>query len=533
MHRTRFICLIVLAWVVPTTEANMCAAQNPSVAPLTLPDSSSTATAIPARQIADASLKVRLRLEDESTFLGGAEVRLMPNEGYEVVGKSTETAGETLFPGLSAGTYIVEVRSPGYLALRMHTQIEAGHLQRIIYVVMKPKPIAKEVSDPSEGRNAVTLPVEATTLRGTPPLATTPENNVWVDHVLETNAPPVDPNVECPTPQVLHGVALKMEEFVQNLEKFSANEELQHYRIEFGKERGQPETRRFTYVVTVARDRSGTFMLEEYRNGSVDPAQFPDNVATHGLPALDLLFHPLLAEDFTFVCEGLGQSDGKPSWQVHFAQRTDRPVRIRSYRIGGANFSVYLEGRAWIDPGNFQVERIESELERPIPEIELKHEYILIKYAPVQFNSLKLQIWLPQEADLYVKRKGHQYHRRHIFTDFRAFNVETAQNIQAPKGAYTFINSSDHEIAGVLTVVPRESAKLETVSVNVRIPARGKVFKVVGPGKDINLSLTMVATATFAHNGSSDAVRVEADLGTETTLDVIPEAWVTQNSGPN
>ncbi len=249
---------------------------------------------------------------------------------------------------------------------------------------------------------------------------------------------------------------------------------------------------------------------------------------------MDLLFHPKLAEDFTFVCEGLGQSEGKPSWQVHFSQKNDRPVRIRSYRIGGSNFSVYLEGRAWIDPGSFQVTRLESELQKPIPEIELKYEHIWIRYAPVRFNSQKMQIWLPQEAELYVERKGHRYRRSHKYTDFLVFNVETAQNIQAPKGAYTFVNTSDKDVGGVLTVIPKEGTGQDPISVNVLVPARGKALKLVGPGKDVNLPLTAVASATFAHNGKPDSVSVEADLATETTLDVIPDAWLAQKSGgPN
>ena len=476
MYRVRVLCLMVAAGVLPVTGLQLCAAQNRPVEPLELPSNPSTEQTNQAKQTAGASLKVRLRLEDESRFLGTAEVRLMPNEGYEVVGTLTETEGETLFEGLAPGTYTVEVRAPGYLALRLHTEIDEGHRQRILYLVMKPRPMATERTTPKVQQGSGTEPLGANSLLATPQPASSAESELWANHGLEKNVPPVDANVECPTPQVLRGVGQRMEEFVQNMEKFSATEEVQHYKVEPGKNPARPETRRFTYVVTVEQDRGGTFMLEEYRNGSVDPTIFPANEATHGLPALDLLFHPKLAEDFTFVCEGLGQSEGKPSWQVRFSQRNDRPVRIRSYRIGGSNFSVYLEGRAWIDPGSFQVTRLESELQKPISEIELKYEHIWIRYAPVQFNSQKMQIWLPQEAELYVERKGHRYRRSHKYTDFLVFNVETAQNIQAPKGAYTFVNTSDEDVGGVLTVVPKEGTGRDPVSVDVLVPARGKAF---------------------------------------------------------
>ncbi len=525
---------MVAAYVLPVSLRQVCAAQHSPVESLTLPSNPSSEPTNPAKQTGSASLTVRLRLEDESAFLGTAEVRLIPNEGYEVVGASTEAAGETFFAGLAAGGYAVEVRAPGFLALRLHTEIEEEHRQRIIYVVMKPRPMAKEKTASVADHGATTASLGANSLLAKVPPVPRQESNLWTDRGLDSNVSPVDASAECPAPQVLQGVGQRMEEFVQNLEKFSATEEVQHYKVDAGKESMHPETRHFTYVVTVAQDRAGLFMLEEYRNGSVDPTIFPANEATHGLPALDLLFHPKLAKDFTFSCEGLGQSEGKPAWQVRFSQRADRPVRIRSYRIGGSNFSVYLEGRAWIDPGSFQVTRLESDLQKPIPEIELNYEHISIRYAPVQFSSHQTQIWLPQEAELYVERKGRRYHRTHKFTDFRIFNVETAQNIQAPKGAYTFINRSGEDVAGVLTVIPKQGEGAGSASVKVLVPAHGKVFKLVGPGKDVNLLLTAVESATFVHNGKPDSISVEADLATETTLDVIPEAWVSQKSGnPN
>jgi len=44
----------------------------------------------------------------------------------------------------------------------------------------------------------------------------------------------------------------------------------------------------------------------------------------------------------------------------------------------------------------------------------------------------------------------------------------------------------------------------------------------VGPGKDVNLSVAEVGSATFAHNGRDGSIKVDANLARETTLDVIP-----------
>ena len=473
---------------------------------------------------------MRLRLEDNSPFLGAAEISLIPSEGYEVVGSPSETDGDTLFAGLSAGKYMLEAKAPGFLSLRMNMVIEASQGERILYLVMKPRPMTSKVEPRKEealaggqtpaGTNSFAAESEASE-RG--------DLSFWMDHDLEMNVPPVDPSVECPMPKVLKGVGEQMKQFVGNLEKFTATEEVKHQSQDSGRNRQPEEKRQFAYVVTVSRNSLGTFLMEEYRDGSTSAEKFPGRIATNGLPALDLIFHPVLAGDFEFKCEGLGQSGGKAAWQLHFAQRADRLVRIRSYVVGERTYRVYIDGRAWIDPGNYQVLRLESELQRPIPEIGLTKERIVIHYAPVEFRSQKSEIWLPQSAELYVEKKGHRYYRRHLFTNFMVFNVETSQTLQAPKGSYIFSNSSDKDIAGVLTVVPGADTKQDAVILKFVVPARGRVFKVVGPGKDVNLLPTAVESATFVHEGTAESIRVEASLAKETTLDVISETKVTKS----
>jgi hypothetical protein len=82
---------------------------------------------------------------------------------------------------------------------------------------------------------------------------------------------------------------------------------------------------------------------------------------------------------------------------------------------------------------------------------------------------------------------------------------------------------SDQEITGMLTVVPKQGTQVEPVSLRIVVPSRKRVYKVVGPGKDVNLPGSAVESATFVHNGKAESIRVEADLSYATTLDVIAE----------
>ena len=164
----------------------------------------------------------------------------------------------------------------------------------------------------------------------------------WIPPSLDADVPSVDPTVACPLPDILKMTGQRMTEFVANLEKFSATEQIEHFKINAAGLRGSPDVRSFDYVVLVSRNHWGLFQLDEYRNGSVDPAQFPAGIATVGLPAMALIFHPILASDFDFKCEGLGQSGGRAAWQIHFAQRPDRPrpdspIRDSEEFISGSN----------------------------------------------------------------------------------------------------------------------------------------------------------------------------------------------------
>jgi hypothetical protein len=429
----------------------------------------------------------------------------MPGEGYEISG-ATESDGEVLFSNVPPGTYTVETNAPGFLTVRQKVQVEPDHRLLTRFVIMKPRPL--QVRAP-----------EKPTAPSSPGAA--PEPASWIPPGVDKAVPYVDPNVECPLPHILSGAGQRMKQFVSNLEKFTSNERVEHFVVDATGTRQAPTARDFDYVVMVSRDPGGGFVLDEFRNGSVDPSQFPAHIATQGLPGIALLFHPFLASDYKFTCEGLGEWGGNTAWQIHFVQRPDRPGRILGYRAADKYSTLALKGRAWIDPGTFQVLRLETELVEPLKDMALTEEHIAISYQPVHFRTEEQMLWLPQTADVYVERQGRRYYRRHTFSRFQLFTVETSQNIQLAKESYGFTNESDHDITGVLTVTPMSGAKLDPVSVSFTIPAGGSVIKLVGPGKDVGIPVESVASATFAHNGPLDAVRVDAHLSKESTLDVV------------
>jgi len=485
-------------------------AVNPEGKSVSTPEPPHDLQAGPVAQTGLAELRVCLRLEDDSSFVGSANVRLMPTEGHEVLGVPAGAAGETRFEGLAPGTYTVEASAPGFSGVQKQTQINTSATVRTVFLTMKPRPSP-----------APSTSISAPAPTVTPPLIASPPASRWIPPGIDDMIPAVEAGVACPVQQVISGAGRRMKELVESLQKFSATENVEHFNIDAGGSRGKPEDRTFDYVVTIAQSKAGVFSLDEYRNGSLDPAQFPAQIATIGLSATALIFHPSIISDFNVTCEGLGQWDGHPAWQIHFAQRADRPNRTREYVIAKTHYPVPLKGRAWIDAGTYQVRRLETQLMKPVPEIALTQEYMAIDYGSVRFHTHHEELWLPLDAEAYWERHGRRFYRRHTFSDFKVFAVDSAQQINAPKESYCFKNNADRDVAGILTVSPISGVSAKIVSLEFTIPSGRSVCKLVGPDKDVSMAANEVGSAVFQHDGVDGSITADANLVQASTLDLI------------
>lgn len=258
----------------------------------------------------------------------------------------------------------------------------------------------------------------------------------WLPPDVDEKVPPVEQGAACSLEDVVQRAGRQAQVFAKNVEHFTASEFLKHESVDKWGVPGPPETRKFDYVVAIEEVRPGFLGFEEYRQSHGSVSEFPGGVATNGLPALMLIFHPYNAVNFEMTCEGLTRWNGKPAWQVHFRQRRDKPNTMRSYRLGmdGPSYPVALKGRAWIVADSYQVARLETDLIAPVPEIKLFADHTAIEYGPVRFQKRNVEMWLPQTAEVYYDWRGKRIHRRHSFSNYLLFAVDEKQQIAEPKG---------------------------------------------------------------------------------------------------
>lgn len=257
----------------------------------------------------------------------------------------------------------------------------------------------------------------------------------WLPPDTDERVPPVESGTPCNLNEVVENSGRRVKEFVANVERFAATEAVTHQSINKWGLASRPMKFQFDYVVSIKKNRLGLLNVEEYRDTRYSAAQFPDGVATTGLPALVLIFHPSNVQNFQLTCEGLARARGMWAWQVYFRQRADRPNTIRTYQIGaqGPIFSVALKGRVWIAADSFQIVRLETDLVAPLPQIRLVADHAAIEYSPVHFRSRNLEMWLPETAEVFYDWRGHRSHRRHSFKNYLLFSVDDKQQISEPK----------------------------------------------------------------------------------------------------
>jgi tetratricopeptide (TPR) repeat protein len=254
----------------------------------------------------------------------------------------------------------------------------------------------------------------------------------WKPPSVDDATPSVAQNVECPEAQVIEESGKRVQELVDDVQRFAAVEALFHQALDDFGIPTRTEKRQYNYVASISETEPGFIAVDEYRAAKMTLEGYPDQIASSGFVTLALVFHPHMRENFEMKCEGLGDWRGQASWLVYFRQREDRPSRMHAYKVGNQLHPVDLKGRAWITADKFQIVRIEADMVHPMPEIKLLNEHQAVDYGPVPFVAKNTTLWLPKSAEIYFDFRKHRYYRRHSFDHFMLYSVDTEEKRKVP-----------------------------------------------------------------------------------------------------
>ncbi|HEV2304920.1 MAG TPA: tetratricopeptide repeat protein [Candidatus Acidoferrales bacterium] len=291
-------------------------------------------------------------------------------------------------------------------------------------------PVAERVATPS-GPSNVTQPAEPApkaAISASPPPVELPPKANWAPPDVDAAKPFIISGAGCSLPKVMKAAAKSAEEFVSTLERFSATEEYQSVEIKRDEQLETPQRRTYNYLVLVENPNPHLIQMDEFRGGNAGANNMPGLLADLGTPALALAFHPIFSGAFNWTCEGLGEWNGKSAWVIHFEQRADRPTSLlQAFETASKEYALPLKGRAWVTENGGEIMHLDTDLTRPVKEIGMMREHFSIDYAPVTFQTHKVRLWLPQDADVYYQYQGHYIHHYHHYSDFKLFWVGTKQ----------------------------------------------------------------------------------------------------------
>lgn len=247
--------------------------------------------------------------------------------------------------------------------------------------------------------------------------------SAWGPAGVDEVKPSVAAGVTCPYQRVLDASGESVKQLVDNIARFAAIEDLVHEQLDQAGNPVTKETRKYQYVASIKEERPGYLATDEFRNLRYGIADLPDGIVTVGFVTLALIFHPDMRENFEMSCEGLGEWQGQATWLMHFRQRDDKPSRFADYVVGNQSYPMKLKGRAWITANTFQILRIESDLATPLPQLAVQHQ--IVEYGPVHFQQKTVELWLPQNVDIFLELRRRRYHRRHSFDHYMLFSVNS------------------------------------------------------------------------------------------------------------
>lgn len=267
-----------------------------------------------------------------------------------------------------------------------------------------------------------------------PPVEVPPRPD-WAPPDVDAVKPFLVPGAACPLPEILKKAGKNAEDLVTNLQEFSATEDFQEVELKHGENVEKPAEHEFKYLVFIDETSPEAFTTREFRTQASQQVLLPGRMQDTGVAALALAVHPVIQPDLDWTCEGLGTWGNQSAWVVHFEQKPHAPD-VLSWFVGPMHsLALPLKGRMWISEQSYQVLHLDTDLVKPIRDIDLQREHFSINYAPVAFAQHNVQLWLPENVDTYYQFEGHFLHYYHRFSDFKLFWVGSSQKIGAPKEA--------------------------------------------------------------------------------------------------
>ena len=152
---------------------------------------------------------------------------------------------------------------------------------------------------------------------------------------------------------------------------------------------------------------------------AIDPPLTSGYSLIQGFALLPMHFHPYHQEAGHFRYLGRHTLNNREYHVVAFAQQPDKAELLGGVRVNGADITVAYQGVAWIDPENFQIARMRTDLLMAKPGVGM--EMTETQFTEVHLPVVAKSFWLPNEAVVTRRTKNGTLREKHQFSDYKIF----------------------------------------------------------------------------------------------------------------
>lgn len=236
---------------------------------------------------------------------------------------------------------------------------------------------------------------------------------------------------QAPLQPILQKVGANVAEFFRNFTNSTCTEVVREERLRPDGAVDEDKTQEFNYII-VARPGDKLFHLTEYRtdqNGremSVTPMGGA-TILTSGFATMQVHLLTDFQPDSRFLFLGHEKLKRKDELVVAFAQVPGKARQAGLFASQGLQAIILLQGVAWIDPDNYQIDRIRTDLLAPRDTIGLTRQTTDIAFGPVSFSNLPHPLWLPFQVDVEITWNNISFRNLSAYSHYKLFNVEAGQ----------------------------------------------------------------------------------------------------------
>jgi hypothetical protein len=195
-----------------------------------------------------------------------------------------------------------------------------------------------------------------------------------------------------------------------------------------------PEAARTADQVEVSRPSSSAdldMLIEEFRTDlkgrDVDILKWAGAyMLTKGFVSIPLFLHPLYQREL--ATRYLGQETGRHKAHVIAFAQQPAVATLRGTFVSttGEPIRFYLQGIVWVDPEDFEILRIRTDLLPTEPSGDLLQATTQVELEEVPLPGLDRTLRLPHRVEVNTRWVGRSFKRnRHHYSDYRLFSVQS------------------------------------------------------------------------------------------------------------